>query len=73
MILALPRMFNPFAALPHPSLTASMGSRRAAAASRGDEGPVFNHAGFATLAPDLTGELRQALGDQAARDAGDVP
>jgi hypothetical protein len=37
------------------------------------ESPGFLHAGFAPFEPDLTHEIRQALGEQAARRAGDVP
>jgi hypothetical protein len=37
------------------------------------DSPCFLHAGFAPYEPDLTGEIRQALGEQAARRSGDVP
>jgi hypothetical protein len=37
------------------------------------ESPGFLHGGFAPFEPDLTQEIRQGIGEQAARRAGDVP
>ncbi|MGA3403317.1 MAG: hypothetical protein ABSC95_29225 [Acetobacteraceae bacterium] len=77
MMLSLPRMFNLLHGLPHlpPRLaqpTAAPG-RRPTASPLPAESPGFLHAGFAPFEPDLTGEIRQALGEEAARRAGDVP
>jgi hypothetical protein len=36
------------------------------------DSPGFLHAGFTPFEPDLTNEIRQALGEDAARRAGDV-
>jgi len=40
---------------------------------RRTDDPEFLHGGFAALTPDLTGEIRQALGWSAARRVGDAP
>jgi hypothetical protein len=48
-------------------------ARRHAAASLQAGSPGFLHAGFASLEPDLTHEVRLALGEQAALRAGDLP
>jgi hypothetical protein len=72
MMLSLPRMFCLFNGLPRPS----RGPAQPGAASDRpppDDSPVFLHAGFAPFEPDLTQEIRQALGEQAARRAGDAP
>jgi hypothetical protein len=71
-------MFSRFSGLSHlayPLLQVDApGSRQPAApAQRAADGPVFLHSEFAPFEPDLTGELRQALGEAAARRVGDVP
>jgi hypothetical protein len=60
MMLSLSRLSGLFNGLPH----------LPPAASPRDESPGFLHAGFASFEPDLTQEIRQGLGESAARDAG---
>jgi hypothetical protein len=75
MMLSFPRMFSLFNGLPH--LPPRIAQPDAAADRQHptllDESPGFLRAGFAPFEPDLTHEIRQALGEQAARRAGDVP
>ncbi|HTB42504.1 MAG TPA: hypothetical protein VK741_02675 [Acetobacteraceae bacterium] len=74
MMLSLPRMFSLFNGLPHlPRRRAELievSDRRPPQA--GTESPGFLHSGFVPFEPDLTQEIRQALGEQAARRAGDL-
>lgn len=76
-MLSLPRMFSLFNGLPHPSphLTqpAEAPDPRHPNPLRTGESPGFLHAGFAPFEPDLTQEIRQALGEQAAHRAGERP
>ena len=76
MVLSLPRLSSLFNGLPHLAWCISQleeASGRQCPPSLPADDPRFLHAGFAPLEPDLTGEIRQALGDQAARREGDVP
>lgn len=75
MMLSFPRMFSLFNGLPHLPLhdaspTEAPGRHHPAPPP---ESPGFLHAGFAPFEPDLTHEIRQALGESAARRAGDEP
>lgn len=74
MMLSLPRMFSLFNDLPHlPRRLAELievPDRQPPQA--GTESPGFLHSGFVPFEPDLTQEIRQALGEQAARRAGDL-
>lgn len=77
MVLSLPRMFSRFNGLPHmsrrPARPLEPGHPSLGPSPLADESPGFLHGGFAPFEPDLTGEVRQALGEQAARRSGDVP
>jgi len=77
MMLSFPRMFSLFNGLPHlpPRIAQpdAAADRQHPAPLLPDESPGFLHAEFAPFEPDLTHEIRQALGEQAARRAGDVP
>lgn len=78
MVLSLPRMFNLFNGLspasPRFTTPAEAPDRPANCASPPEaDSPFFLHGGFASFEPDLTGEIRQALGEQAARRSGDMP
>jgi hypothetical protein len=66
-------MFNLFNGLPRPSPGLAETPDRPALPPRPAESPGFLQAGFAPFEPDLTHEIRQALGEQAARRAGDMP
>jgi hypothetical protein len=74
MMLSLPRMLSLFNGLPHPPL------RIAEPIEASDqrpprlpaESPGFLHAGFAPFEPDLTHEIRQGIGERAARRMGDL-
>lgn len=73
MSLSLPRLFG---ALHHPRVAtrpAEAGDPSAPVPRHKPDDPTFLHAGFASLAPDLTGEVRQALGTQPNDDSGEVP
>jgi hypothetical protein len=69
-------MFSLFNGLPHPSRRSAepleSGRPPSGPSPFPDESPAFLHAGFAPFEPGLTGEIRQALGEQAARRTGDV-
>jgi hypothetical protein len=75
MMLSLPRMFSLFNGLPH--LPLRLAEPIEASERRpprvGTESPGFLHAGFAPFEPDLAQEIRQGLGEQAARRVGDAP
>lgn len=75
MTLSLPRMIGLFNSLSHrpPTAQGLIASHWQPAALPPAESPGFLHAGFAAFEPDLAGEIRQALGEQAARREGDVP
>ena len=76
MMLSCPRMFSLFNGLPPPPPRPSQpieAAGRQPLVPPPAESPGFLHAGFAPFEPDLTHEIRQALGEQAARRAGDVP
>jgi hypothetical protein len=78
MVLSLSRissLFNGLSHLPHhlAQPAADSGVAAAGASPPPADDPGFLHAGFAPLEPDLTGEIRQALGEEAARREGDVP
>ncbi len=78
MMLSLSRissLFNGLPHLPHRLTQPEEGARgelRSASPLPPDD-PGFLHGGFAPLEPDLTGEIRQALGEETARREGDVP
>ena len=77
MTLSFPRMFSLFHGLPHlpPRIAQADAAtdRQHQTPRLPAESPGFLHAEFAPFEPDLTDEIRQALGEQAARRAGDVP
>jgi hypothetical protein len=75
MTLSLPHMFSLFNSLPHLSrchLPPVEPSARHPEPLLPPRSPGFLHAGFAPFEPDLTHEIRQALGERAARRVGDV-
>jgi hypothetical protein len=77
MMLSLPRMFSLFNGLPHPphrfvQPIAAPDQRRSPPLQQ-DGCPGFLGAGFARFEPDLTHEIRQAVGEQAARRVEDRP
>ena len=55
------------------SLRGPLRSAGSGVPGRRNDDPGFLRGGFAALTPDLTGEIRQALGHSAARRLGDVP
>lgn len=77
MMLSLPRMFNFFNGLPHrpPSRAEPFATPEGQplSATPATDSPGFLQGEFASFEPDLTTEIRQVLGEQAARRAGDVP
>jgi len=76
MMLSFPRMFSLFNTLPHPPLRLAQPIEapvRRPPALPPAASPGFLQAGYAPFEPGLTHEIRQALGEQAARHAGDVP
>jgi hypothetical protein len=84
MTLSLPHMFSLFNGLPHsprhnvPPVEPSVQPPIAPSAQHPAPllppwAPGFLHAGFAPFEPDLTKEIRQAPGEQAALRAGAVP
>jgi len=78
MVLSFPRMFSLFngssPASQHLAPPAEAPGRQPHPASPpATDSPGFLHGGFAPFEPDLTGEIRQALGEQVARRSGDVP
>jgi hypothetical protein len=78
MMLSLPRIYNLFNELSPASTrptppTQAPGRPPHSASPPAADSPGFLHGGFAPFEPDLTGEIRQALGEQAARRSGDVP
>jgi len=77
MVLSLSRLSSLFNGLPHlPHWLAQPveGSRRQppVASPLPPDDPGFLHAGFAPYEPDLAQEIRQGLGEEAARREGDV-
>jgi hypothetical protein len=78
MVFSVPRMFRLFNGLPHVSYNlaqpAAVRCRRPPTPSPPpDESPAFLHTEFIPFEPDLVQEIRQALGEQAARRTGDAP
>ena len=74
MMLSLPRMLSRSNGLPHlPPHLAQPIEASGPQPKRAADSPGFLHAGFASFEPDLTDEIRQGLGEDAARRAGDEP
>jgi len=77
MMLSLHRMFNLLNSLSypsrHPRWPVETSDRQPPTRALPAGSPSFLHPEFAPFEPDLTQEIRQALGEQAARSAGDVP
>lgn len=79
MMLSFPRMFGLFNGQPHPRRPLTQPTeapdhqQQHAKPLLAAESPSFLHPGFAPFEPDLTNEIRQVLGEDAARRAGDVP
>ncbi len=77
MMFSLHRMFSLFNGWPHlphrPAQPIEAPDRQSPAPPPPAESPGFLHPEFAPFEPDLTQEVRQALGEEAARHVGEAP
>jgi hypothetical protein len=75
MMLSFPRMLSLFNGVQHlpPRLAEPNEASNWRPAQSRTGSPGFLHAEFIPFEPDLTQEIRQGLGEQAARRVGDVP